>query len=125
VFGGQQVKPDYRDVPCAVFSIPPLSVVGLSEQQALEEAKGDILVFTSSFNPMKNSISKRQEKTVMKLVVDAETDRVLGASMCGPDAPEIIQGIAVALKCGATKASFDSTVCLFKEAPCSKAAVNI
>jgi glutathione reductase (NADPH) len=110
VFGGQQVKPDYRDVPCAVFSIPPLSVVGLSEQQALEEAKGDILVFTSSFNPMKNSISKRQEKTVMKLVVDAETDRVLGASMCGPDAPEIIQGIAVALKCGATKASFDSTV---------------
>ncbi|KAG2662466.1 hypothetical protein PVAP13_1KG539400 [Panicum virgatum] len=84
--------------------------VGLSEQQALEEAKGDILVFTSSFNPMKNSISKRQEKTIMKLVVDAETDRVLGASMCGPDAPEIIQGIAVALKCGATKASFDSTV---------------
>ncbi|CAL4885940.1 unnamed protein product [Urochloa decumbens] len=110
VFGGQPVKPDYRDVPCAVFSIPPLSVVGLSEQQALEEAKGDILVFTSSFNPMKNSISKRQEKTIMKLVVDAETDKVLGASMCGPDAPEIIQGIAVALKCGATKANFDSTV---------------
>uniref|UniRef100_A0A0A9AGC9 GSHRC n=1 Tax=Arundo donax TaxID=35708 RepID=A0A0A9AGC9_ARUDO len=59
---------------------------------------------------MKNSISKRQEKTIMKLVVDAETDKVLGASMCGPDAPEIIQGIAVALKCGATKATFDSTV---------------
>ncbi|CAD6249018.1 unnamed protein product [Miscanthus lutarioriparius] len=110
VFGGQQVKPDYGDVPCAVFSIPPLSVVGLSEQQALEEANSDILVFTSSFNPMKNSISKRQEKTIMKLVVDAETDRVLGASMCGPDAPEIIQGFAVALKCGATKANFDSTV---------------
>ncbi|KAL6911227.1 hypothetical protein ACP4OV_000032 [Aristida adscensionis] len=127
VFGGQPIKPDYRDVPCAVFSalgrmtmqipfaklswvIPPLSVVGCSEQQAVEEASGDILVFTSSFNPMKNSISKRQEKTIMKLVVDAETDRVLGASMCGPDAPEIIQGIAVALKCGATKATFDSTV---------------
>ncbi|KQK01304.1 hypothetical protein BRADI_3g55030v3 [Brachypodium distachyon] len=58
VFGGQPVKPDYRDVPCAVFSIPPLSVVGLSEQEALEEAKNDILVYTSSFNPMKNSISK-------------------------------------------------------------------
>jgi glutathione reductase (NADPH) len=99
---------------------------------------------------------RRQEKTVMKLVVDAETDRVLGASMCGPDAPEIIQvctillpfsvfglpfavlgffvwlsfhliqGIAVALKCGATKANFDSTVCLFREEPCtcSKAAVR-
>ncbi|AQK76044.1 Glutathione reductase cytosolic [Zea mays] len=110
VFGGQQVKPDHRDVPCAVFSIPPLSVVGLSEEQALEEANGDILVFISSFNPMKNSISKRQEKTIMKLVVDAETDKVLGASMCGPDAPEIIQGIAIAVKCGATKADFDSTV---------------
>ena len=84
--------------------------MGLSEQQALEEAKSDVLVYTSSFNPMKNSISKRQEKTVMKLVVDSETDKVLGASMCGPDAPEIIQGMAVALKCGATKATFDSTV---------------
>ncbi|AQK76045.1 Glutathione reductase cytosolic [Zea mays] len=113
-------------------SIPPLSVVGLSEEQALEEANGDILVFISSFNPMKNSISnhalcfvvsispievcnsvyvfRRQEKTIMKLVVDAETDKVLGASMCGPDAPEIIQGIAIAVKCGATKADFDSTV---------------
>lgn len=110
VFGGQPTKPDYNDIPCAVFCIPPLSVVGLSEQQAAEQAKGDILVFTSTFNPMKNTISGRQEKTVMKLVVDAETDKVLGASMCGPDAAEIMQGIAVALKCGATKAQFDSTV---------------
>ncbi|GLU08722.1 hypothetical protein SLE2022_256180 [Rubroshorea leprosula] len=110
VFGGQSSKPDHSNVPCAVFSIPPLSVVGLSEEQALEQANGDILVFTSSFNPMKNTVSGRQEKTVMKLVVDAETDKVLGASMCGPDAPEIMQGIAVALKCGATKAQFDSTV---------------
>ncbi|KAM0878880.1 hypothetical protein ACQ4PT_034589 [Festuca glaucescens] len=110
VFGGQPIKPDYKDVPCAVFCIPPLSVVGLSEQEALEEAKNDILVYTSSFNPMKNSISKRQEKSVMKLVVDAETDKVLGAAMSGPDAAEIMQGIAVALKAGATKATFDSTV---------------
>ncbi|GJN22525.1 hypothetical protein PR202_gb10095 [Eleusine coracana subsp. coracana] len=100
VFGGQPIKPDHRDVPCAVFS----------EQEAVNEAKSDVLVFTSSFNPMKNSISKRQEKTIMKLLVDSETDKVLGASMCGPDAPEIIQGIAIALKCGATKATFDSTV---------------
>ncbi|WCJ24240.1 Glutathione reductase cytosolic [Euphorbia peplus] len=110
VFGGQPSKPDYKDVPYAVFSIPPLSVVGVSEEQAIEQGKSDILVFTSSFNPMKNTISGRQEKTVMKLLVDAETDKVLGASMCGPDAPEVIQGIAVALKCGATKAQFDSTV---------------
>ncbi|CAL1354453.1 unnamed protein product [Linum trigynum] len=110
VFGGEPTKPDYDHIPCAVFSIPPLSVVGLSEEQAIEQATGDILVFTSSFNPMRNTISGRQEKTVMKLVVDADTDKVLGASMCGPDAPEIMQGIAIALKCGATKAQFDSTV---------------
>ncbi|KAL5990441.1 hypothetical protein ACLOJK_011341 [Asimina triloba] len=110
VFGGQPTRPDYNHIPCAVFCIPPLSVVGLSEQQAIEETKGDILIFTSTFNPMKNTISGRQEKTVMKLVVDAQSDKVLRASMCGPDAPEIMQGIAVALKCGATKAQFDSTV---------------
>ncbi|KAK8681219.1 hypothetical protein V6N13_053626 [Hibiscus sabdariffa] len=110
VFGGESCKPDYSHIPCAVFSIPPLSVVGLSEEQAIEQAYSDVLVFTSNFNPMKNTISGRQEKTVLKLVVDAETDKVLGASMCGPDAPEIMQGIAVALKCGATKAQFDSTV---------------
>ncbi|KAI5654272.1 hypothetical protein M9H77_31459 [Catharanthus roseus] len=110
VFGGQPTKPDYGHIPCAVFCIPSLSVVGLSEEQAIEQVNGEILVFTSSFNPMKNTISGRQEKTVMKLVVHAETDKVLGASMCGPDAPEIMQGIAIALKCGATKAQFDSTV---------------
>lgn len=110
VFGGQPTKPDYSFIPCAVFSIPPLSVVGLSEQQAIEQGKSDVLVYTSSFNPMKNTISGRQEKTIMKLVVDSETDKVLGASMCGPDAAEIMQGIAIALKCGATKAQFDSTV---------------
>ncbi|KAJ0035621.1 hypothetical protein Pint_25383 [Pistacia integerrima] len=110
VFGGEPCKPDYTSIPCAVFSIPPLSLVGLSEEQAIEQAKGDILVFTSSFNPLRNTVSGRQEKTVMKLVVDGETDKVLGASMCGPDAAEIMQGIAVALKCGATKAQFDSTV---------------
>ncbi|CAL1384471.1 unnamed protein product [Linum trigynum] len=110
VFGGEPTKPDYDHIPCAVFCIPPLSVVGLSEEQAIEQANGDILVFTSSFNPMRNTISGRQEKTVMKLVVDATTDKVLGASMCGPDAAEIMQGIAIAIKCGATKAQFDSTV---------------
>lgn len=110
VFGGQPTKPDHDNVPCAVFCIPPLSVVGLSEEQAIEKANGDVLVFTSTFNPMKNTVSGRQEKTIMKLIVDAETDKVLGASMCGADAPEIIQGIAIAIKFGATKEQFDSTV---------------
>uniref|UniRef100_A0A453PXQ8 FAD/NAD(P)-binding domain-containing protein n=1 Tax=Aegilops tauschii subsp. strangulata TaxID=200361 RepID=A0A453PXQ8_AEGTS len=91
VFGGQTVKPDYKDVPCAVFCIPPLSVVGLSKQEALPKKGNDLLVYTSSFNPMKNSISIRVEKSTMKLVVDAETDKVLGAAMCGPDAAEIMQ----------------------------------
>uniref|UniRef100_A0A0E0K6Q9 glutathione-disulfide reductase n=1 Tax=Oryza punctata TaxID=4537 RepID=A0A0E0K6Q9_ORYPU len=92
------------------INLTPVALMEATCFSALEEAKSDVLVYISSFNPMKNSISKRQEKTVMKLVVDSETDRVLGASMCGPDAPEIIQGMAVALKCGATKATFDSTV---------------
>uniref|UniRef100_A0A0E0NMP1 glutathione-disulfide reductase n=2 Tax=Oryza TaxID=4527 RepID=A0A0E0NMP1_ORYRU len=92
------------------INLTPVALMEATCFSALEEAKSDVLVYTSSFNPMKNSISKRQEKTVMKLVVDSETDKVLGASMCGPDAPEIIQGMAVALKCGATKATFDSTV---------------
>ncbi|KAG6502325.1 hypothetical protein ZIOFF_042217 [Zingiber officinale] len=81
VFGGKPTKPDYVNIPCAVFC----------EQQALEQAKNDVLVYTSSFDPMKNTISGKQEKTVMKLIVDSETDKVLGASMCGPDAPEIMQ----------------------------------
>ncbi|KAI8009460.1 hypothetical protein LOK49_LG06G03349 [Camellia lanceoleosa] len=91
VFGGQPTKPDYSNVPCAVFCIPPLCVVGLSEEEAIEQAKGDISIFTSTFNPIKNTVLGRQEKTVMKLVVDSETDKVIGASMCGPDAPEIMQ----------------------------------
>ncbi|CAL5438447.1 unnamed protein product [Camellia sinensis] len=94
VFGGQPTKLDYNNVPCAVFCIPPLCVVGLSEEEAIEQAKGDVSIFTSTFNHMKNTVSGnllRQEKTVMKLVVDSEIDKVIGASMCGPDAPEIMQ----------------------------------
>ncbi|GKF06825.1 glutathione reductase, cytosolic, partial [Tanacetum coccineum] len=90
-FGNEPSKPDYSNIPCAIFCIPPLSVVGLSEEQAIEQAIGDILIFTSGFNPMKNSIFGRQEKTLMKLIVSAETYKVLGASMCGPDAAEIMQ----------------------------------
>lgn len=109
-FGGIPTKVDHTNVACAVFCQPPLSCVGLSEEEAVKQAKGDLLIFTSSFNPMKNTISGRKEKTFMKMIVDAETDKVLGAGMVGPDAAEIIQGVAIAVKCGATKAQFDATV---------------
>ncbi|KAG6548711.1 hypothetical protein Mapa_009866 [Marchantia paleacea] len=113
VFLKQPTKPDYENVAHAVFCQPPLSSVGLTEEQVIQNhggVRGEFKIFTSSFNPMKNTVSGRQEKTLMKLIVHADSDKVLGAMMCGPDAPEIIQGLAVALKCGATKAQFDATV---------------
>ncbi|KAL3700388.1 hypothetical protein R1sor_018410 [Riccia sorocarpa] len=111
VFSKVPTKPDYENVAHAVFCQPPLSSVGLTEEQATtRENAGAVRVYTSTFNPMKNTVSGRQEKTFMKLVVDDSSDKVLGALMVGPDAPEIIQGLAIALKCGATKAQFDATV---------------
>ncbi|GLI63070.1 hypothetical protein VaNZ11_005972 [Volvox africanus] len=109
-FGGELTKPDYRDVASAVFCQPPLATVGYTEEQAVKEFSGNIDVYVSRFKPMKYTISGRDEKTLMKLVVHAESDKVLGCHMVGPDAPEIMQGLAVALKCGARKAQFDSTV---------------
>ncbi|GJP50104.1 hypothetical protein CLOM_g9244 [Closterium sp. NIES-68] len=110
VFGNDPDTPDFENVASAVFCQPPLAVVGMTEKQAVESSSSDVLVFTSSFNPMKNTISGRTEKTYMKLLVDSETDRVLGASMCGPDAAEIMQGLGIAMKCNVTKKQFDSTV---------------
>lgn len=109
VFGGKHWKADHRLVPSAVFSQPPLASVGLDEDTARNEGH-EIRVFRSDFRPMKFTLSGRQERTLCKLVVDANTDRVLGAHMLGPDAPEIIQAIAIAVKLGATKAQFDQTV---------------
>ena len=99
---------DYNYIASAVFSQPPVCVVGLTEAEA--RAKGKVRIFLSQFRPMKHTLSGRDERTMMKMIVDAQTDKVLGCHMVGDDAPEIIQGIAVALKCGATKAQFDSTV---------------
>lgn len=99
---------DYGNIASAVFSQPPVSVVGMSEEEARKTHK--VRVFISRFKPMKHSLSGRDERTMMKLVVDKATDKVLGVHMVGEDAPEIIQGLAVALKCGATKAQFDATV---------------
>lgn len=107
-FNRQSMVLDYANIPSAVFCQPPVSVVGLSEEAA--RVKHKVRLFISRFRPMKHTLSGRQERTMMKLVVDKETDRVLGCHMVGEDAPEIVQGLAVALKCGATKAQFDATV---------------
>lgn len=105
----QYRKVDYRMIPTAVFSLPNIGTVGLSEEQAREEGYA-VSVYESRFRPMKLTLTECQERTLMKLVVDAATDRVLGCHMVGPDAGEIIQGLAVALKAGATKQLFDETI---------------
>ncbi len=106
---GTPTAMDYDNIPTAVFSRPQLGTVGLTEDQA-RAAGHEIEVFRSTFRPMLNTLSGRDEHTMMKLVVDVVSDRVLGVHMVGPEAGEIIQGFAVALKCGATKAQFDATV---------------
>jgi glutathione reductase (NADPH) len=109
VFGGRSRKMDHANVPSAVFSQPSVSVVGLSEDAA--RAKGIAVdIYRASFKPMKHTLSGRDERILMKLVVERATDRVIGAHMVGPDAAEIIQGLAVAMKAGATKADFDATI---------------
>jgi glutathione reductase (NADPH) len=100
---------NHKDGPTAGFSQPPIGTVGLTEAAARSTHRA-IDVYQARFKPMKNTLSGREERTFMKLVVDAETDRVLGCHMLGQDAPEIIQGLAIAVKCGATKSQFDQTV---------------
>jgi glutathione reductase (NADPH) len=100
---------DHRDVPNAVFSHPTVSTVGLSEHEA-REAYAEIDIYRSSFRPLRHTLSGRDERAMMKLIVDRPSQKVVGAHMVGADAPEIIQGIAVAIKAGATKQVFDATV---------------
>ncbi|MBC3377074.1 glutathione-disulfide reductase [Pseudomonas sp. SWRI92] len=100
---------DYRMIPTAVFSLPNIGTVGLTEEQAREEGY-EVQIFESRFRPMKLTLTECQERTLMKLVVDAKTDKVLGCHMVGPDAGEIVQGLAIALKAGATKRDFDETI---------------
>ncbi|KAB0549879.1 glutathione-disulfide reductase [Pseudomonas argentinensis] len=102
-------KVDYRMIPTAVFSLPNIGTVGLSEEQA-REAGHQVKIYESRFRPMKLTLTESDERTLMKLVVDADTDRVLGCHMVGPDAGEIVQGLAIALKAGATKQVFDETI---------------
>ena len=100
---------DYTNIPTCVFSQPALGTVGLTVEEAREK-HGDIAIFKTRFRSMKLSLSDSDEKTFMKLVMDKKTDRVVGAHMLGAEAGEIIQGIAIAIKAGATKATFDSTI---------------
>ena len=100
---------DYDNIPTAVFSQPTIGTVGLTEAQAREKYP-DIDIYKTSFTPMKNTLAGMDEKTLMKMIVVRSTDRVVGIHMVGPDAPEIIQGMAVAIRAGATKAIFDSTI---------------
>jgi glutathione reductase (NADPH) len=108
-FGGIEKQVDYDFIPTAVFCQPNIGTVGFTESAA-EIEFGEITLYKSTFRPMKHTISGRDEKTFMKLIVDDATDRVVGVHMMGPDAGEIIQGIGIALKAGATKADFDNTI---------------
>ena len=110
-FGNKPWTVDYHAIPSAVFSNPPLGSVGMTEAQA-RNAFGQVRVYTSDFRPMKNVLAGRNERALYKLVVDAATDRVVGAHMIGPDAPEILQAVAIAVKAGLTKAQFDDTMAL-------------
>jgi glutathione reductase (NADPH) len=111
VFGKKPTAVDHHSVPHAVFSQPPVSVVGLTEAAA-RLMYGAVDIYRSTFRPLKHTLSGRDEKTMMKLVVDRASQRVLGAHMVGLDAPEIIQTLAIAVKMGATKQQFDQTVAI-------------
>ena len=106
LFGDNPRQVSLDNVPTAVFSIPPVATVGIAEFQAPKNAK----VYVTKFTPMRHQISGRKRQSIMKLIVDAETDKILGAHMLGEDAPEILQGIAVAMIAGATKRDFDRTI---------------
>ena len=111
VFGNKPTKMDYDCIPSAVFSHPPLAGVGMTESEARNRL-GAVKTYTSDFRPMKNVLAGRNERALYKLVVDGATDRIVGAHMIGPEAPEILQIVAVAVKARLTKAQFDECVAI-------------
>ena len=111
VFGKKPCQVDYDCIPSAVFSHPPLAGVGLTEGQARNKL-GSVKTYTSDFRPMKNVLAGRNERSLYKLVVDGETDRIVGVHMIGPDAPEILQAAAIAVKAKLKKSDFDAVVAL-------------
>ena len=110
-FGGKPTRVDYNCIPSAVFSHPPIASVGMTEGQARERL-GVVKTYTSDFRAMKNVLAGRNERSLYKLVVDEGSDRIVGVHMIGPDAPEILQAAAIAVKGKLTKADFDATVAL-------------
>ncbi|WP_300536776.1 glutathione-disulfide reductase [Sphingosinicella sp.] len=111
VFGGKPWRVDHSCIPSAVFSHPPIAAVGLTESQA-RNAYGSVRVYASDFRPMKNVLAGRSERSLYKLVVDEASGRILGAHMIGPEAAEIMQPLAIAVKAGLTKAQLDETVAI-------------
>ncbi|MEE8279995.1 MAG: glutathione-disulfide reductase [Alphaproteobacteria bacterium] len=109
LYNGNPTRPDHRDVPTTVFGQPSVGAVGFTEAEARAEF-GAVDVYRAKFRPLKHTLTGRDEMTLMKLVVDAKTDRVVGAHMVGPDAGEVIQGVAIAVKARLTKAAFDTTM---------------
>lgn len=109
LFQSDPVQPCYANVPTAVFSQPPIATVGCTEEQALQDGI-QVDIYRSTFRPLKHALSGSNEMSLMKLIVDSKTDRVLGVHIVGMDAGEMIQGFGVALNCGATKQQFDATV---------------
>jgi glutathione reductase (NADPH) len=109
LFNNKPTMACYENVPTAIFSTPACGTVGLTEQQARYRGH-DVDIYRSSFKPLRHTITGSGERTMVKLVVDRTTDRVLGCHMVGAEAGEIVQGLAVALNCGATKAQFDATI---------------
>jgi glutathione reductase (NADPH) len=108
-FGNQPRSTDHDMVASAVFTHPQVGTVGFPEEEAAHHY-GDIEVYRSEFRPMKHTISGREEKALMKLIVERTGRKVVGLHVVGPDAPEIVQGFAVAVKCGLTKEQFDATI---------------
>ena len=108
LYGSEPVAVDYTNIPSAVFSQPPACSVGITENEARRDQ--DVDIYLSHFKPMFHTLSGRDENAMMKLIVARDSYKVLGVHMVGADAPEIVQGFAIALKCGATKAEFDATI---------------
>jgi glutathione reductase (NADPH) len=108
-YGNGEYRIDYEGIPTAVFCQPELARVGLTESEAWHRCQ-DVRVYKSTFTPLKLALSERKEHTIVKLVVDASNDRVIGCHMAGHGAAEIIQGMAVAIKAGVTKAQVDATI---------------
>lgn len=108
-FDGRPTKVQHKNIPSAVFTQPQIGTVGLTEEEAAKEF-GDVDVYVSTFRPMKATLSGLPDRTLMKIIVDATSTKVVGVHMCGDDAGEILQGIAIAVKMGCVKEDFDSTV---------------